>query len=353
MVWKKWATQTCEETSDFRNELTYIRLLQTYGSLDTVDLFVGGLAEEPVPGGLVGATFACIFANTFGAIRNGDRFYYENVESDTNPDAFFTAEQRDEIEKTSLSRIICDNSDNIPAIQPNAFRLAGFDQPRIPCSDIPSVDLSVFSKSEEVTGCAMRIRATQTTNSILFKSESRPFVIGGGQITENAVNLQPGQSTICVPFLCPESGERVRLSISTPQDTECAEADTLRNPGLPSRRSGPPHVYSANIGTDNIGTTTGAYESVSACESGTVDGLFYTCPTSQIQSDKELLHSLEDALAQKEAYEKPKEDKNEKLIALLEEYVQDLKAEDEPKPAVKDDQARLLSELEGALSSHQ
>ena len=354
MVWKKWATRICEETSNFQNELTYIRLLQTYGSLDTVDLWVGGLAEEPVPGGLVGATFACIFANTFGALRNGDRFYYENVKSDTNPDAFFTAAQRDEIEKTSLSRIICDNSDNIQEIQPNAFRL---DQRRVQCSEIPSMDLSVFNKM----GCAMRIRATTpTTSSVLFESKSRPLGISGGQSTENAV-LQPGQSTICVPFLCPELGNQVLLRISAPQNTQCAEEGTLRDPDLPSSRPGPQHVYSANIGTDNIGTTTGAYKSASACESGTVDGLFYTCPTSQIQSDKELLHSLiqsdeellhslEDALAQKEAYKKPKEDKNEKLIALLEEYVQDLKAEDEPKPAVvKDDQARLLSELEDAL----
>ena len=138
LVWKKWAQKTCRTTSDFRNELTYIRLLQTYGSLDTVDLWVGGLAEEPVRGGLVGATFACIFANTFSAIRNGDRFYFEN----NGPDAIFTAKQRIEILKSSLSRIICDNADDINSIRRNAFRLRG--APR-QCSRLPSMDLRVFA----------------------------------------------------------------------------------------------------------------------------------------------------------------------------------------------------------------
>ena len=143
MVWRKWAERVCQfrRTRIFRNELTYIRLLQTYGSLDTVDLWVGGLAERPVFRGLVGPTFACIFANTFGAIRNGDRFYFEN----DNPNAFFTARQRREILRSSLSRIICDTADGINRIRGNAFRLRS---PIRRCSQIPGMDLSVFAPPE-------------------------------------------------------------------------------------------------------------------------------------------------------------------------------------------------------------
>lgn len=355
MIWKKWATKTCGETSGFQNELTYIRLLQTYGSLDTVDLWVGGLAEEPVPGGLVGATFACIFANTFASIRDGDRFYYENVRSGSNPDAFFTAKQRDEIEKASLSCIICDNSDNIQDIQLNAFRL---DQSRVQCSVIPSMNLSVFSTEGQggqgVQGsCAVKIRSdVQTTRSILFRSESRPSVSGSPSITKNDVRLQPGQSTVCVPFLCPEREQQIQLTISTPEDTLCIQESFLRNFNLPPSRSGPQNVYSADIGTNHIGTNTGAFESITECEPASVYGLYFTCPMSQIQSDEELMHSLEDALAQMESYEKPEEDGKEKLIVLLEEYVQELKEEAKPKQPEHDDEARLLSEVEDALSGH-
>ena len=239
MVYKKWATRFCGETSDFRNELTYIRLLQTYGSLDTVDLWVGGLAEEPVPGGLVGATFACIFANTFGALRNGDRFYFENVRSDSNPDAFFTATQRNEIRKSSLSHIICDNSDNIHEIQLNAFRL---NRRRVQCSRIPSMDLSVFANDYSPTLppptsattlpptspspdglCAMRVGANA---QIQIESQSYLNVL---RHTERVVKVEEDQE-VCVPFVCPEPGEEVRLTISAaPSPNSCTEVPASRN----------------------------------------------------------------------------------------------------------------------------
>ena len=319
IAWKKWAARVCGETSEFRNELTYIRFLQTYGSLDTVDLWVGGLAEEPVPGGLIGATFACIFANTFGPLRNGDRFYFENVKSENNPSAFFTAEQRDEIKKTSLSRIICDNSDNIQEIQPNTFRL---DQRRVQCSEIPSMDLSVFVPS--IILCAMRIRVTTRIilGSVEFVSKSR-FLTGTETINGTA-EVESGRSSTCVPFLCPAPGKQVELHISTPQDILCDELGRRRNRNLPSNSANfPLFVYEANIGTNHIGRITGAYESVSACESGNTNGLFYECPLSGVQSDESLVHSLEDALAQKQTHD----DKAEKLIALLEEELSQLKTD--------------------------
>ena len=210
MAWRKWATRTCGETSDFRNELTYIRLLQTYGSLDTVDLWVGGLSEEPVRGGLVGATFACIYANAFSAFRNGDRFYFEN----NGPYSGFTAEQSEQILRTSLSRIICDNADYFTSIRRNAFRLRSATRN---CNQLSRVDLSVF-----------------------------------------------------------------------PHDTK-----------------------------------------------------------AKSQNEDELIHSLEDALAQDKPDE-AKENANEKLIALLEEYTQELKGDSNE--VKHDDQAHLLSDLEDALN---
>jgi Animal haem peroxidase len=53
-------------------------LAQAYASVDDIDLWVGGLAEQHVPGAMVGETFYTILTNQFRRARDGDRFWYEN-----------------------------------------------------------------------------------------------------------------------------------------------------------------------------------------------------------------------------------------------------------------------------------
>ena len=49
----------------------------TLGGLNTVDLWIGGLAEETMPfGGMLGSTFQFVFENQMESLQNGDRFYY-------------------------------------------------------------------------------------------------------------------------------------------------------------------------------------------------------------------------------------------------------------------------------------
>lgn len=43
-----------------------------------IDLVSGGLSEHPLPGAIVGPTFACLVADEFKALKFGDRFYYEH-----------------------------------------------------------------------------------------------------------------------------------------------------------------------------------------------------------------------------------------------------------------------------------
>ena len=42
------------------------------------NFYIGGMAEKPVVGGIVGPTFACIIGQQFLNLRKGDRFWYEN-----------------------------------------------------------------------------------------------------------------------------------------------------------------------------------------------------------------------------------------------------------------------------------
>ena len=41
-------------------------------------MFVGGLAERPLSGAVVGPTFGCLLGQQFQILKKGDRFWYEN-----------------------------------------------------------------------------------------------------------------------------------------------------------------------------------------------------------------------------------------------------------------------------------
>lgn len=109
------------------------KLKDLYGHVDNIDLWAGGMAERGYKGGRVGRTFRCVLIKQFKALRNGDRFWYEN-------DGVFTKAQIKELEKTSLARVLCDNGDYITRIQKDAFSVADYDDME-PCNKIPGINI--------------------------------------------------------------------------------------------------------------------------------------------------------------------------------------------------------------------
>lgn len=55
------------------------RLAATYGSVDNMDVWVAGLAEDPVQGSALGELFHSIVVRQFEVLRDGDRFWYERT----------------------------------------------------------------------------------------------------------------------------------------------------------------------------------------------------------------------------------------------------------------------------------
>ena len=209
LTWKQWAKRECNLESDFRNELTMVRLLQTYGSLNNVDLFVGGLAEQPIDNGVVGAVFACIFAKTFLALRDGDRFYYEN--SDRSFSSSFTAAQIAQINTASLSRVICDNTD-IGSVQRNAFLATNNRKERVECSSIPSINLKAWNLRPPTLprSCFLRVQnMDRRRNRITVMSRigrSRRFAT-------RRITLR-GRRSGCLQIACPRPRAEVRITNS-------------------------------------------------------------------------------------------------------------------------------------------
>ncbi len=87
------------------------RLQTLYGSVNNVDLWVGGLAEDHVPGTSVGPTFRRIIADQFERLRDGDRYWYERT---------FHGQALADLDATRLSDVIRRNS-TITNLQDNVF----------------------------------------------------------------------------------------------------------------------------------------------------------------------------------------------------------------------------------------
>ena len=101
-------TSFAEITSD---KALQANLKSLYGSVDDIDLWVGGLAEDHVRGSSVGETFQTIIVDQFERLRAGDRYWYQNQ---------FSGRQLAQLQKTSLSDVIERNTD-LTSIQKNAF----------------------------------------------------------------------------------------------------------------------------------------------------------------------------------------------------------------------------------------
>ncbi len=102
-----------EDFSDISSDAAAVASLEAaYGQVGLVDLWVGGVAEDPVNDGIVGETFAVILLDQFTRLRDGDRFWSQ--------DGRFTAGEGAKLWSTSLSEIILRNTD-IEYLQRDVF----------------------------------------------------------------------------------------------------------------------------------------------------------------------------------------------------------------------------------------
>ena len=88
-------------------------LAAAYPTVGEVDLWIGGLAEDHVAGALVGELFHSVLSMQFRALRDGDRFWYEN---DLEPEELAL------VNDSTLSRVILRNT-SINTLPADVFRV--------------------------------------------------------------------------------------------------------------------------------------------------------------------------------------------------------------------------------------
>ena len=347
ITWQRYCNTVFPQLpkTNFDNTLTLVRFLQVYGSLDTVDLWIGGLAEDRLPGSLLGPTFACLFGISFANIRDGDRFFFLRP-------GLFKPQQVEQIKQDTLSRVICDNSDNINNIQKDAF-LAG--TPRVPCSTLPRIDLSLWKEEP----CYFRVNVRPRTFTMPIRSYSRSSPADTFSFFPRNVPANSVAKSVCVPMICPKLGGSSELILYTSKFLNGVVTLAFNNQLPPNLLQPVFESYRAVLPYSLFGNgIAGLFKSVSACQaSSTVAFTIGLKSTAQeIGLEQNLLELLNEQTSDVSNPEST--DGNEEvpdfLIDILRNDEQTVVTPSPPTsaaPSETESEAQLMSDLEDALKS--
>jgi peroxidase len=201
--------------------------LQTlYGSVDNVELFVGGLAEDHAAGSSVGPTFGAIIADQFERVRDGDRLWYQNI---------FSGSDLRAIQNTTLADLIRANT-STTNVQGNVF----FFQTSI--SGQVSVDGNGPHDSHRSGAAGVLVELEDSSGNVVASTETS----SDGSFTFGDVGLGNFRVTIA------PTGQFAKSALSTPVSVTRGGAitsidfdlhDGLQSPGGPRNGFGdpPPH----------------------------------------------------------------------------------------------------------------
>jgi peroxidase len=100
--------------ADITSDITVQQALQaTYGTVDKIDPFEGMLAEDHLPGADVGPTIKAILVKQFTALRDGDRFFYQNES--------FNSQETSLVSQAPTLATVIEHNTPITNLQSNVF----------------------------------------------------------------------------------------------------------------------------------------------------------------------------------------------------------------------------------------
>ena len=84
-----------------------------YDNVEDIDPFTGGMSEDPIEGGLIGAMFACIIGEQFKRLKDGDRFFFTHPDKGSKHEMGLPAKVKAAVRRRRLGDILCDNTDAV------------------------------------------------------------------------------------------------------------------------------------------------------------------------------------------------------------------------------------------------
>lgn len=166
------------------DEQVAVDLNTLYGSVDNLDAWVGLMAEDHESGSILGPTLKAILVDQFTALRDGDRYYYEN-------DPLFSSAEISEIKNTLFSDIITRNS-GIGLMQKNVFKAMKHE-------DIPFDNVVVVKRKLDIALFPNPVYDLANFKVYSFQSGAGSFQIfdlNGKLISNEDIQLVDGENTM-------------------------------------------------------------------------------------------------------------------------------------------------------------
>ncbi|KAJ1556511.1 hypothetical protein HK096_000430, partial [Nowakowskiella sp. JEL0078] len=164
------------------SSVNYIQKIisEIYDSVNDIDVFVAGLSEDPVIGGVVGPLFKESIKEQFTRLRDGDRFYFRNGGADNGnggpTSSSYTSEEIIKIEQTTLKDIVERNT-AVKFSSSNAFSVNFLDTS--PCL---TSNLSIVNKVQQSSssGSSGEINNEHLSNFGYFSLHGTVMIISFG-----------------------------------------------------------------------------------------------------------------------------------------------------------------------------
>ncbi|XP_013101196.2 chorion peroxidase [Stomoxys calcitrans] len=168
---------TWEQMAAVLDSDSLVSIKGIYSSPQDVDVYTGALSEPPLEGAIFGPLLACLVSDQFLRLKKGDSFWYERKMGPQR----FTRDQLRVIYNTTLSQIICRNSDDIQEIRKYVMEhVKDETNSLIPCSDFQDFNFAPWNENEQparfhtahISSMSSGVRAIKRSNETIHSQHS-------------------------------------------------------------------------------------------------------------------------------------------------------------------------------------